>query len=335
MRIKFTHILAGAAFLAGTALTAPAFAAADSSAPAAASSHRHPIKAIKKRIARHKAEVAFNNLSADGQMAIADVLAAHLQLVDNDSKEATALLKKAQASLKRAASADSAFTAAMNQLNPRLKLELAKQQQAVANKHGVNPAGATKWIPVGAEIVAVNKLSASDKAVVAKANSQLRGGNTQQAADTLRSIGQDLDFVIALAPLAATSDAVDRAVLFAEQGQTQEALDAINTVTNGIVFLSQNVIENNTKNFAANANKNAAAAQAKANSAQQKANAAQSKANAKTAAAKASAVSAQAKADNAQANANAAQKNAQTADQEPGLAPGAPADTDPDVGPTK
>ncbi|QCE32609.1 YfdX family protein [Acetobacteraceae bacterium] len=315
MRIKFTSLLASAAFLAGTALTAPAFA--DTTAPVA-SSVKHPIKAIKQKLARHKAEVAFNNLSADGQIAIADVLAANMQLADNDSKEATNLLKKAQASLKKAASADSAFTAAMNQLNPKLKLELAKQQQAVANKDGANPSGATKWIPVGAEIVAVDKLSASDKAVVAKANSQLRSGDTKQAAATLRSIGQDLDFIIALAPLAATTDAVDRAVLFAEQGQTQEAVDAITTATNGIVFLSQNVIEDNGKTASA------LKADKKAVSAQKKANAAQASAN----------KNAQ-KAQDAQATADADAQKAQAANQEAGLAPGAPADTDPDVGPTK
>ncbi|KMQ91175.1 hypothetical protein RF55_8997 [Lasius niger] len=309
MRIKFTSLLASAAFLAGTALTAPAFADTTGSTPAV-SAAKHPIKAIKQKLARHKAEVAFNNLSADGQIAIADVLAANLQLADNDSKEATSLLKKAQTSLKKAASADSAFTAAMNQLNPKLKLELAKQQQAVANKDGANPSGATKWIPVGAEIVAVDKLSASDKAVVAKANSQLRAGDTQKAAETLRTIGQDLDFIIALAPLAATTDAVDRAVLFAEQGQIQEAQDAINTATNGIVFLSQNVIENNGK------------ATAKAVTADKKAVAAQKQANAAKANANADAQTAQ----DAQASANAQAQRADAANKEAGLAPNASAD---------
>ncbi|QCE34330.1 YfdX family protein [Acetobacteraceae bacterium] len=327
---KITTLLASAAFLAGTALTAPAFAAGDAT-PAAASHKHHPIQTLKTKYAQHKAEAAFDSLSADGQIAIADVLAAQLQLSDNDAKQATVLLKKAQASLKKAASADSSFTAAMNQLNPKLKLEIAKQQQAAVDETGANPAGSTKWIPVGAEIVAVDKLSSADKAVVAKANSQLRSGNTQAAADTLRTIGQDLDFVIALAPLASTTDAVDRAVLFADQGQTQEAQDAISTVTNGIIFLSQNVIESNASNSVKQKQANAVekadtkAANAKADAKTAQTDAAQADANADAAASEASAADAKA----ANAESQPAQKGGK------GLAPGAPADTSPDTNPGK
>lgn len=254
---------AAVAGLMGVFSAVPAMAADDATAPAAAPAAAapahtgfHPIHALHRHWEKMKARHAFHHLSADGQYALVDILTAQQALADNKPDVATKSLKDASERLQAAGKAEGKFVAAESELHP------APQHPAAANH--VAKTEPTTWIPVGGEFIASETLAPEKQAAVAKANAQLKAGQTADAVQTMQVVGADLDFIIALAPLDQTEGAVNRALVFTENKNTAEATSALNEALDALVFVSENYYATEVAAPAAPAKKKKAAAKAPA-----------------------------------------------------------------------
>lgn len=216
MRLKIKASLAALAVLTAT----PAMAHATS---------------LHTKWEQFKAGRAFRHLSADGQRAMADIVKAREILATGQTDAAIPALYDAQKRLTAASKAATKFDAAENQLQP------APQHPASATHTPVTTQ--TTWIPVGGEFIATETLAPEKKAAVATANGQLKAGQTDQAAQTMQVVGEDADFIIALAPLAQTQGALNRATVFTEGKQVPDAVAALDQILNGLVFVSENFAE--------------------------------------------------------------------------------------------
>lgn len=184
---------------------------------------------------QYKAGRAFRHLSADGQKALGDILKAHGLLSAGNTDAAIPALYDANKRLVAAGNASKKFNAAESALQPA-------PQHAPAAGH-VAGAAPDVWIPVGGEFIASETLAPEKKAAIATANKQLQSGDTKQAAQSMQIVGEDVDFIVALAPLAQTQGALNRATVFTEGRQTKDALDALDQALNGLVFVSQDFVE--------------------------------------------------------------------------------------------
>lgn len=238
MSLNASFRLAAVAGLMGALGVVPAMAADDASAPAATSAQSsahsgfHPIRSLHRRWDKMKARHAFHHLSADGQYALVDILSAQQLLAESKTDDAIAALKSASTRLQAAGKADSKFMAAESELHPAPQHPAAPNHTPQTNK--------VAWIPVGGEFIAEETLAPEKKDAVAKANAQLKAGKTAEAVQTMQVVGSDLDFIIALAPLAQTEGAVNRALVFAENKNPTEATSALNEALNALVFVSEN-----------------------------------------------------------------------------------------------
>ncbi|MCE2563489.1 YfdX family protein [Komagataeibacter sp. FNDCF1] len=184
---------------------------------------------------KYKATRAFNRLSADGQRAMVDILNAKQVLDAGQTEQAIPALYDATKRLTAAGKANAKFMAAENALHP------APQHPAPStHTPGTTP---TTWIPVGGEIVGSETLAPEKKTAIATANSQLQAGKTQQAAQTLQVVGEDADFILALAPLDQTQGAINRASVFTEARNPKEASAALQQALDGLVFVSEDFAE--------------------------------------------------------------------------------------------
>ncbi|MEN3168074.1 YfdX family protein [Gluconobacter sp. OJB] len=185
---------------------------------------------------KFKAHRAFHHLSADGQRAFQDILKARDILQTTGKTEAAIpALYDAQKRLAAAEKADKKFQAAESDLHP------SPQHSILANHQPV--VGQTDWLPVGGEFIVSETLAPEKKAAVISANAQLKTGNTDQAAQSMKVVGADADFIMALAPIAPVQGAVYRATVFTEGHHPQDAVDALNQALNSVVFVSESTIE--------------------------------------------------------------------------------------------
>ncbi|MBS1000749.1 YfdX family protein [Acetobacter persici] len=182
-----------------------------------------------------KAGRAFRHLSADGQRAMADIVQARETLAAGKTDAAIPALYDAQKRLTAASKAETKFNAAESQLQPA--------PQHPASPDHTPATTPTTWIPVGGEFIATETLAPEKKAAVATANGQLKAGQTDQAAQTMQVVGEDADFIVALAPLAQTQGALNRATVFTEGKQASEAVAALDQILNGLVFVSEDFAE--------------------------------------------------------------------------------------------
>ncbi|MBA5726406.1 YfdX family protein [Bombella mellum] len=221
-----------------SALAAPALAD-----DAASASHNGTPASRHAKYEARKQHRAFHHLSEHGQLAMASILDAQQFLANGQNSKAVDALHSASTHLDAAAKAREQFTAAEADLHPA-------PQHPVSSTHKAQ-SGPTDWIPVGGEVIATDMLEPSKKSAIATANAQLKAGQTQQAAQTLQVVGQDIDFIIALAPLAQLQGYVNRATTFAEGNNADAAKVALNDALNTLVFVSENVVTEATSSAAA------------------------------------------------------------------------------------
>ena len=184
---------------------------------------------------QYKAGRAFRHLSADGQKAFGDILKAHDLLVAGKTDAAIPPLYDARTRLLAASKASAKFNAAETALQPA-------PQHVTAEGH-VASSTPTDWVPVGGEFIVTETLAPEKKAAVATANKQLQSGDTQQAAQSMQVVGEDADFIVALAPIAQTQGALNRAIVFTEGRQAKDAVAALEQALGSIVFVSQDFVD--------------------------------------------------------------------------------------------
>ncbi|GBQ24222.1 YfdX family protein [Gluconacetobacter sacchari] len=182
-----------------------------------------------------KAGRALRHLSNDGQRALADIVTARQLVAQDKVDQAVPPLYDAQKRLEAARKAEAGFNAAESALQPAPQHPPAPTHQPVTTP--------TEWVPVGGEFVASDIMAPEKKAAIASANAQLKAGDTQAAAQTMQVVGEDVDFIVALAPLDQMEGAVNRATVFVEGRQPKQAAEALDQALDGIVFVSQDFIE--------------------------------------------------------------------------------------------
>lgn len=235
MRFHISRHMLSVSLLLSSATAVPALAAHNTTAPSMQDKiSSYPIPAVKQYWARHKARQAFHHLSSNGQEALLSILEAKHILASGKSSAALPALTAASAHLVAASSAQERFTAAENSLKPA-------PQHPLPPNH-VPQTGPTDWVPVSGDIIANTTLTPEKKARVAAADAQLKLGESQLAAQTLSKLRQDVDYIIALAPLSQTKSSVNRALTLAKNGNAKGANAALDDVINSLVFVSENVI---------------------------------------------------------------------------------------------
>ncbi|MFT8585661.1 YfdX family protein [Acetobacter papayae] len=207
---------------------------------------------LHARWEEYKAGRAMRHLSADGQKAMADVLQARDLLSQGKTDAAIPLLYDAQKRFAAAATDNHRFMAAESQLQPAPSHPTAADHKPVT--------GSVTWVPVGGELVVTDTLAPEKKAAIQTANKQLKAGQTQQAQETLAVVGQDTDFIIALAPLEPSQGALNRAKVFTEGRLSSQAVDALNDLLDGVVFVSDDFVEQQAASPTASAPANTAPA---------------------------------------------------------------------------
>lgn len=188
----------------------------------------------KEHVEERKEHRAFHHLSDHGQKAMLKIMDAQRLLAAGQDEKAIPALNAAFSHLDLAAKAREQFTAAEADLHPAPQHPLSKNHTAQT--------GPTDWIPVGGEVIATTELEPTKKSAIATANAQLKAGQTAQAAQTLQVVGQDIDFIIALAPLSQLQGYVNRALVFAQGHHPDAAAVALNDAIDSLVFVSENVV---------------------------------------------------------------------------------------------
>lgn len=184
---------------------------------------------------KFKAGHAMHRLSVDGQKAMMDVFQARDLLAQGKTDAAIPPLYDAQKRFKAASADNKKFFAAESQLQPAPQHPVSATHTPVANP--------TTWVPVGGEFIVSETLAPEKQAALANANKQFQAGQTQQAQQSLQVVGEDADFILALAPLEQSEGALYRAKVFTEGRQPQQAVEALNQLLDGVVFVSDDVVE--------------------------------------------------------------------------------------------
>lgn len=211
------------------------FAAALALSPALVSAPSHAASTVHTKWEQYKAGRALRHLSADGQRAFADMLQARDLLASGQTDAAIPALTDATQRLQAASTDNTKLVAAETALTPA-------PQHPTAPTH--TPSAVQQvWIPVGGEFLETETLAPEKKAAVASANKQLKSGSPKQAAETMQVVDDKLDFIVALAPLAPTQGALNRAKVFTEGRDPQSALSALDQALNGVVFVADDLLD--------------------------------------------------------------------------------------------
>ncbi len=174
----------------------------------------------------------FGKLSSDGMKAFGDLRMARLAIFNGETDKAKTLAQDAQTSLGKAKTDDTVFMKAESDLKPHPG---AGQDGTAKAAPSTTPVA---WIPVdGVMTLGENYVETPRKAAgVAKADAQLKGGDSKKAMETLKLSNVDVNFVEEVAPLAATISGVDKAVQLLDQGHYFEANQALKSVQDGTRF---------------------------------------------------------------------------------------------------
>lgn len=184
---------------------------------------------------KFKAGRALHHLSVDGQKALQDVLVARDLLAQGKTDAAIPPIYDAQKRFVAAQKDNRRFYAAEDQLQPA-------PQHPVSATHKPTT-GAVTWIPVGGEFILTETLAPDKKAAAQQANKALKAGQNAQAQQSLQVVGEDADFIIALAPLEQTKSTLYRARVLTEGRQAAQAKEALDQLLDSIVFVSDDFVD--------------------------------------------------------------------------------------------
>jgi hypothetical protein len=176
------------------------------------------------------AERDFGHYSQDGARAFQDIDLARLAIFNGQTSQAQQDVQQAQAMLDKAKSDESVFTKAESEL----KVPTGSKQTGPAN--ATPSTTRISWLPISGMMSIDEDYTANPKktAGVAKADAQMKAGNTKQAMETLRLNDVDVSFVEHVAPLQATLKGVDQAASLLKQDQYFAANQALKRVDDGV-----------------------------------------------------------------------------------------------------
>jgi hypothetical protein len=210
----------------------------------------------KNQPGEQRADQDFGRVSRDGFAAMHDVTLARWAIFDGNTNDAKQFVSHAAAELSKAETDNTKFMKAEADLKPG-----PGQAQPNSNENDQASTQPTEWLPVdGSVAVAENYMETPDKSAnIAKANQQMKEGNSEGAKETLRLAGVDVVLNMEVAPLKKTEDGVTKAEQLLNQGQYYQANLALKSVQDGIrydvVDMSGNPRSGNGKTAADNSSR--------------------------------------------------------------------------------
>ena len=189
---------------------------------------------------RTTADKDLGKLSIDGAAAYQDIGLARLAIYDGKTDAATKLVNDAVTSLSHAKSDDAVFTKAEADLTP------PKTATAQAQKTTIPSTTAIAWVPVDGEFVLDETLtpSAAKTGAVHEANKHMRSGEPDKAKDVLKVASVDADYVMTVAPLAQTSQDVQKASQMLSDHKYYEASQQLRDAQSAVRYDSVTLQDN-------------------------------------------------------------------------------------------
>jgi YfdX protein len=221
----FTAALAATTILAGAAY------AADQAAP--------PVP--QETAAQKAADRDVGKLSKDGAQAFRDLHLARIAIFDADPSQAKTLIGKAQAALDKAKTDETVFTKAEADLHPPATTGAASSDKTAAAKGDTSKGDMTKpvaWLPVDGQLLLGEDFVATPAkaSAVADANKSLAKGDRKGALEKLKLAHVDVNFTLAVLPLAKTTADVDQAAKLIDASKYYEANAVLKQAEDGMRF---------------------------------------------------------------------------------------------------
>ena len=217
------------ALAASTAVGGVAFAADQPAAP-------------HETAAQKTADHDVGKLSADGAQAFRDLHQARIAIFEADPTQAKSLIGKAQSELSKAKSDEAVFVKAEADLKSPAALSAATGSKAKADTgtaaNGASMAKKVAWLPIDGQLSLGEDFVATPQkaAAVAEANKTLAKGDQKGAMDKLKLADIDVNYTMAVMPLATTTSDVDQAAQLIDQGKYYEANAVLKQAEDGMRF---------------------------------------------------------------------------------------------------
>lgn len=174
-------------------------------------------------------------LSKDGAQAFRDLHLARIAIFDAAPDQAKAEIQKAQEALTRAKTDETLFTKAEADLKAPAAKTVPPAAASAKAAPGTQPVA---WLPIDGQLTLGEDFVATPTkaAAVTDANKSLEKGDRKAAVDTLKLAGIDVNFTMAVVPLAQTTADVDQAAGLIGQGKYYEANAVLKKAEDGIRF---------------------------------------------------------------------------------------------------
>lgn len=172
-------------------------------------------------------------LSADGAKGFRDVHLARVAIFDANPAQAKTLVGQAQAALAKAKTDESVFSKAEADL--KQPAGTAAPAQDTAKTDLKQPVA---WLPVDGQLLLDEDYVATPQkaAAVTDANKNLEKGDRKGAVEKLKLAGINVNFTMAVVPLAKTTSDVDQAAKLLDQGKYYEANAILKQAEDGVRF---------------------------------------------------------------------------------------------------
>jgi hypothetical protein len=174
------------------------------------------------------ADTDFGKLSVQGAKAFRDLQLARLAIFNAEPASARTLIADAKTAIGKAQKDDTIFVKAESELRAPGKL------MPNANLDTTRVA----WLPVDGQMTVDENYVASPQktAAIADANKSLEQGDKKGATDKLKLAGINVDFTMAVVPLAKTTSDIDQAAMQIDDGKYYEANTTLLQAENGVRF---------------------------------------------------------------------------------------------------
>ncbi len=174
------------------------------------------------------ADTDFGKLSVQGSKAFRDLQLARLAIFDAEPADAKTYIADAKNAIEKAQKDDAVFVKAESELRAPGKT----MPNSNPDTHPI------AWLPVDGQMILDENYIASPQKTeaLADANKSLKQGDRKGAAEKLRLAGINVDFTMAVVPLARTTNDIDQAATLINDGKYYEANTVLLEAEKGMRF---------------------------------------------------------------------------------------------------
>jgi hypothetical protein len=193
-----------------------------------ASAAEAPQAAMQPSHEQAAANTDFGKLSVQGAKAFRDLQLARLAIFNAEPANAKTLIADAKTAIGKAQNDDTVFVKAESELRAPEKSMRSSNPDTTR----------VAWLPVDGQMIVDENYIASPqkKAAIADADKSLKQGDRKGAADKLKLAGVNVDFTMAVVPLAKTTSDIDQAAALIDNGKYYEANTLLLQAENGVRF---------------------------------------------------------------------------------------------------